>query len=309
MDVLIVIAPAFAVILTGFAAVRLGIVPETIADHLVRFAYFICVPSLMFSIVARHPIEGLLGGDVWLAFGGGSVVALLVLRWLPGRLLGSDGRSRTISAMAAVIANTGFVSLPILYAVFGPEGVPPAAIANIVIAALMVPLSIVLLEATGGGGGAPASPTRQTLQVLRNPMVWPAMLGFGFALLRLSVPDLVEGYLDLLGQGLAPCALFAIGAAIRLTDVRIEAARIITVSVLKLVVVPGFVLSAGLMLGLEPFLLTVVVVCAASPTANTAYVLAVQYRSQEQSVAAAVSATTLACIVTLPLWMVLLASL
>jgi len=313
MDVLIVIAPAFAVILTGFAAVRFRVVPEAMADHLVRFAYFICVPSLMFSIVARHPIEGLLGGDFWLGFGGGSVVALLALRWLPGRLLGRDPRSRAISAMAAVIANTGFVSLPILYAVFGAAGEPPAAIANIVIAGLMVPLSIMLLEATGGGGGGggggAASPARQVVQVLRNPMVWPAILGFAFALFRLPVPDVVEGYLDLLGQGLAPCALFAIGAAIRLQDVRLEAARIVTVAALKLVALPAFVLGAGLVLGLDPFLLTAAVVCAASPTANTVYVLAVQYRSQEQTVAAAVSATTLVCVVTLPIWMVVLAGL
>jgi len=216
MDVLIVIAPAFAVILTGFFAVRLGIVSRTIADHLITFAYFICVPALMFSIVARHPLEGLLGGDFWLAFGGGSIICLLVLRFLLGNLLGHDGRSRTVSAMAAIIANTGFVSLPLLYAVFGAEGVPPAAIANIVIAALMAPLSIMLLEATGGAGGgasdAAASPVRQALQVLKNPMVWPAILGFAFAGLAMPVPDMVESWLDLLGQGLAPCALFAIGA-------------------------------------------------------------------------------------------------
>jgi len=309
LHVLTVIAPAFAVILTGFFAVRTGVVSRAMAEHLIRFAYFICVPSLMFSIVARHPIEGLLGGDFWLAFGVGSVIALLALRWMPCHLLGCDGRSRAVSAMAAVVANTGFVSLPILYAVFGSEGVPPAAIANIVIAGLMVPLCIVLLEGTAGEGTAAPSIPKQALQLLRSPMIWPALLGFGFALLRLPVPDVAEGYLDLLGQGLTPCALFAIGAAIRLEDVRAEASRILAVSTLKLVIVPAFVLASGLLLGLDPFLLAAAVVCAASPTANTAYVLAVQYRSQEQSVAAAVSATALACVVTLPLWIMLLAAI
>ena len=282
MDVLIVIAPAFAVILTGFFAMRFAIVSRTIADHLIAFAYFICVPSLMFSIVARHPLEG---------------------------LLGRDGRSRTVSAMAAVIANTGFVSLPLLYAVFGAQGVPPAAIANVVIAALMVPLSIMLLEATGGAGGEAATAARQTLQVLKNPMVWPAILGFAFAGLAIPVPDIVESWLDLLGQGLAPCALFAIGASIRAESIRSEARRILAISVFKLLVMPALILAGGLAMGLDPFLLAAAVVCAASPTANTAYVLSVQYRSQEQSVAAAISATTMAWGITLPLWMLVLAAL
>lgn len=309
MDVLLIIAPAFTVIVTGFLAVRFGLLPQSLADPLVTFAYFVCVPSLMFSIVARYPLEGLLGGDFWLAFGGGSVIGLVVLRFATGNLLGRDGRTRAVSAMTAVMANTGFVSLPLLYAIFGDRGVPPAAIANIVIAAVMIPLAVMMLEATGGREGAALSPARQALQVLRNPMVWPALLGFGFAWAKIPVPDVAERYLDILGQGLTPCALFAIGASIRLTTLRLEAGRIAAMTLLKLLAMPAFVLCTGLLLGLDPFLLAAAVICAASPSANTAYVLAMQYRTQEQSVAAAISMSTLAAIATLPLWILLLAFL
>jgi malonate transporter and related proteins len=309
VDVLFIIAPAFAVILTGFVAVRTKLLPESLADPLVTFAYIVCVPSLMFSIVARYPLEGLLGGDFWIAFGGGSVIALLILRFASGRLLGADGRTRTVSAMTAVMANTGFVSLPLLYAIFGDRGVPPAAIANIVIAAIMIPLAVLMLEATGGLKGSALSLRRQALQVLRNPMVWPALLGFGFAWAQIPVPDVAERYLDILGQGLTPCALFAIGASIRLTTLRLEATRIITITVLKLAVIPALVLGAGLLLQLDPFLLAAAVICAASPSANTAYVLAMQYRTQEEAVAAAISMSTLVAIITLPLWILFLAVL
>lgn len=108
-------------------------------------------------------------------------MALQILRFASGRFLGADGRTRTVSAMTAVMANTGFVSLPLLYAIFGDRGVPPAAIANIGITAIMIPLAVMMLEATGGRKGTALSPRRQALQVLRNPMAWPALLGFGFA--------------------------------------------------------------------------------------------------------------------------------
>ena len=205
MDMLAIVVPVFAVIATGLIAVRTGLVPASIASGLVTFSYFVCVPSLMFSIVARYPLDGLLAWDFWLLFGAGSLLALFVLRYAGGRLLGPDGRTRAVSALAAVMANTGFVALPVLYAIFGEAGVPSAAIANIVIAAVLIPAGVVLLEATGGiGGGVRATPRRMALQVLKNPMVWPALLGFAFAALRLPVPQMIEDYIDLLGQGLTP---------------------------------------------------------------------------------------------------------
>ena len=310
MDMLAIVVPVFAVIATGLIAVRTGLVPASIASGLVTFSYFVCVPSLMFSIVARYPLDGLLAFDFWLLFGAGSLIALLLLRYASGRLLGRDGRTKAVSALAAVMANTGFVALPVLYAIFGDRGVPSAAIANIVIAAVLIPAGVVLLEATGGiSGGSRATPRRMALQVLRNPMVWPALLGFGFAALKLPVPQMIEDYLDLLGQGLTPCALFAIGASVNLATLRHEVSRILVVTVIKLVALPLVVLGAGLALGLDPFLTACAVIAAASPTANTAYVLAVQYRAQEQAVAATISATTAASVLTLPAWLFLLGML
>ena len=151
MDMLAIVVPVFAVIATGLIAVRTGLVPASIASGLVTFSYFVCVPSLMFSIVARYPLDGLLAWDFWLLFGAGSLLALFVLRYAGGRLLGPDERTRAVSALAAVMANTGFVALPVLYAIFGEAGVPSAAIANIVIAAVLIPAGVVLLEATGAG--------------------------------------------------------------------------------------------------------------------------------------------------------------
>ena len=307
MDMLAIVVPVFAVIATGLIAVRTGLVPASIASGLVTFSYFVCVPSLMFSIVARYPLDGLLAWDFWLLFGAGSLLALFVLRYAGGRLLGPDERTRAVSALAAVMANTGFVALPVLYAIFGEAGVPSAAIANIVIAAVLIPAGVVLLEATGGiGGGVRATPRRMALQVLKNPMVWPALLGFAFAAFRLPVPQMIEDYLDLLGQGLTPCALFAIGASVNLATLRHEGSRILVVSIVKLVALPALVLGCGMALGLDPFLTACAVIASASPTANTAYVLAVQYRAQEQAVAATISATTAASVLTLPAWLFLL---
>jgi predicted permease len=52
LDILALILPVFGVVILGFVCVKIGVVPVTIAEPLVQFVYHICLPALMFHIVA-----------------------------------------------------------------------------------------------------------------------------------------------------------------------------------------------------------------------------------------------------------------
>ncbi|WP_340151481.1 AEC family transporter [uncultured Sneathiella sp.] len=135
MEILALTLPVFAIVVIGYACVRAGVVTEAIAVPLVQFVYRICLPALMFHIVASDPIDSLLNWDFWIAFGGGTLLVLAIVALLGWRWLGESFAHRTILAFSTVQTNTGFIALPILHAVFGAKGVPPAAIANLIIAA------------------------------------------------------------------------------------------------------------------------------------------------------------------------------
>ena len=115
----------------------------------------------MFHIVTNDPIKSLLNWRFWVAFGGGSLFVLGLVALIGWRWLGHTAAERAILAFSAVQTNTGFVALPILHVVFGSKGVPPAAIANLIIAAIMFPMLATILEATRGGqSGERKSATR-----------------------------------------------------------------------------------------------------------------------------------------------------
>ncbi|MBS0644212.1 MAG: AEC family transporter, partial [Proteobacteria bacterium] len=78
------------------------------------------------------------------------------------------------------------------------------------------------------------------------------------------------------------------------------------VTLVKLVVMPAVVYGIAVWCGLGPTGTVAAVVCAAVPTAKTAYMLAGAYRTEEPLVASAISLTTLLSIVTLLVWLAVL---
>lgn len=105
-----------------------------------------------------------------------------------------------------------------------------------------------------------------------------------------------------MGGALAPCALFAVGLGLSFGGVRHHVGLSTLLTVLKLVVVPLVVYGLCLAVGLGPFLTLATVVCAAVPTAKTAYVLAGTYRVEEAVAASTISLTTLLSVFTLFVW-------
>lgn len=310
MDILALILPVFGVVILGFVCVKTGVVPESIAGPLVQFVYHICLPALMFHIVAGDSIEAILNWKFWTAFGGGLLLVLGAVALIGWRWLGGTPAERAILSFSAVQTNSGFVALPILHVIFGAKGVPPAAIANIIIAAVMFPILATIMEATRSNRSGDRKPVWSLMRdVCLSPMIWPTVLGLVFAAFAIPVPKPVNALLVILGSALAPCALFAIGASIDLDHIRHDARRITALSTVKLVVLPLVVLGIGIAIDMAPFFIIAATLCASVPTAKNIYFLANEYHVGEKSAAAMISATTIAAIVTMTLWLLILAAI
>ena len=305
MQTLLLIAPVFAVMVTGFVSVRLGIVPRNIAGYLIGFVYHVALPALMFRIVAEAPLASLLNGPFWLAYGGGTLVLLAVVRVAAAPLLGDTSVERTLNALGAAATNTGFVALPILHSLFGAKGVPPAAISNLFMAAVFFPVGLAMLSLSDRAAGLPSA-SRFAREVLLSPLVWPTLLGVVFAVTDLSVAKIADDYLAILSAALTPCALFAVGASLDLGAIAQDRLRLTLITVLKLIALPALVLGIGVASDMPGFVVITAVICACVPTAKTVYFLAEEHHAGEKTAAAVISTTTLFSVVTITGWIVLL---
>jgi malonate transporter and related proteins len=298
------ILPVCALVLTGWIVGYLGYLPRKLSEGLIHFAYNIALPALLIVTIAQEPGRLLLNWRFLLAFGGGSLLCFfLVFAAVP---LGGqrDVPGRAMYGMAASMTNTGFVALPVLHSILGPRAVLPAAIATVFVAVGMFPLAVLLLEPTRRDSLDSRLGLMMTIRhVLLNPLVLATLLGMLLSLAGVSLPKPVNVYLGFLADALAPCALFAIGLGLSMDGLRADLGRASLLSVVKLLVLPLVVLGLSRLLALDPFYTTAAVICAAVPTAKTAYVLAGEYHCEENLVAATVSLTTVACMVTLVGWL------
>ncbi|WP_225157529.1 MULTISPECIES: AEC family transporter [unclassified Bradyrhizobium] len=187
MEVASLVLPVFAIIVTGWLAGELGYLSRALADALVHFAYNVAMPALLIVTIAQEPARNLLEWRFLLAFGGGSLICFALV-FVPVRAGGKhDLASSTIHGMAAAMTNTGFVALPILHAIYGQPAVLPAAVATVFVAAVMFPITVILLEKRDARGASVGS-MGLAKQILLNPMVLSTFIGLTWAVTGLPIP-------------------------------------------------------------------------------------------------------------------------
>jgi hypothetical protein len=304
------ILPVFGVILTGGIVGYTGYLSRALADALIHFAYNIAMPALLIVTIAQEPSRSLINWRFLVAFGGGSLLCFGLLFGILSIRASRTLASRTMHGMAASMTNTGFVALPVLEAIYGPPAVLPAAIATVFVAVVMFPLAVILLEVgQRDAHGSRTTPMVTVKHVVLNPMVLSTLIGMLWSVLGLRMPEPVNAYLGIFADALTPCALFAIGLGLSIDGLRANIGRASLLSAVKLVIMPLIVYGFSLLLGLDPLYTIAAVICAAVPTAKTAYILAGEYRCEEMLVASTVSLTTLASILSLVIWLYALSGL
>jgi malonate transporter len=307
MEVASLVLPVFAIIVTGWVAGEFGYLSRSLADALVHFAYNVAMPALLIVTIAQEPARNLLEWRFLLAFGGGSLICFALV-FLAVRAGGKhDLASSTIHGMAAAMTNTGFVALPILHAIYGQPAVLPAAVATVFVAAVMFPITVILLERRDARG--PAQSAGLAKQILLNPMVLSTLIGLVWAIAGLPIPAAVAAYLNMIAAALTPCALFAIGLGLSVEGLRSNLGASLALAAVKLVVMPLIVYGLCVITGLNPLYTVAAVICAAVPTAKTVYVLAHEHKVEEKLVAATVSVTTMLSVATLLVALYLLSGL
>jgi malonate transporter len=146
-------------------------------------------------------------------------------------------------------------------------------------------------------------------QIALNPMVLSTLVGLVWAIAGWPVPAPIVAYLNIFAAALTPCALFAIGLGLSVEAMRSKLAPSIALTVVKLVIMPLVVYGLCVVSGLNPLYTIAAVVCAAVPTAKTVFILAGEYKVEEDLVTATVSITTLLSVVTLLGWLYVLSGL
>ena len=210
-------------------------------------------------------------------------------------MLGIEGPTYSSLYQGAVRWN-GFIALPILAKLYGTEGVALVA----VIIGILIPLSNILAVYVVTRNAHNTASLGQTAHIaFRNPFIWATLLGAAINLAGIPVYGPLLTTLNMLGSAAIAAGLLTIGAGLSTREALKPSATAWISSMLKLVGMPILVIAWSLLTGLSGVAFVACVVCAAVPTAMSAYVMAKQMGGDAPVMAVIVTLQTALSFVTI----------
>jgi predicted permease len=279
LEILRVTFPFFALVLCGYAAARLRLLPLEAIAGLNGFVLFFALPCMLFRFGADTPIAQLLDAGVFFTylFCALVIVAFSIAISMNARIRWNDA---SMGALVAAFPNTGFMGVPLLVALLGAQAVGPAIVTIVVDLVITSSLCVALsrMDAAGQHGAAVAA--RKALA-------------------------------GVLADAASPVALFTIGAVLARSqmlaherpDGSLRTADYLPIALIKLVLHPVLVLLMGLTaiqwgVPIEPFALQVMVLVAALPSASNVSLLAERLGADNGRIARIILVTTAAAFLT-----------
>ena len=295
MSTALLILPNFVIIVVGLALARRFDYGRGFWEGLEKLVYYVLFPALLFRALATADIDP--------ATAGSAVAAALlftfagfVLSLAARPLFGLDAKLHATGSQCGYRFNT-YVGLAIAGSLFGTAGVALAAL----LLGVMIPLANFLAVAVL----ARQSERGFLVELARHPLVVSSLAGFAWNALGLGLPGFADQTLALLGQTALPAGLLSVGAAMRIERGQGPAGAHAWWLAVKLAAVPAVAAGLALALGIRGMEASILVLCAALPTATNAYILAVRMTGDGRAVATQVTIGTVISMATIPAWMAL----
>ncbi len=311
--------PFFALVLAGYLAARRRYLPLEAIPGLNGFVLFFALPCMLYRFGAMTPVSQLLDLSValtWLLCGL-TVVGLTVAFSLNPRIGWNDA---AFGALVAAFPNSGFMGVPLLVALLGPQAAGPTILSMAIDMLVITSLCIALSRLDGADQHGAAKALRRALQgVLTNPMPWAILLGAMASVLAFELPAPVAKVVGMLADAASPVALFTIGAVLARSQMLAASGHAaapvlrdyLPVALVKLFLHPLLLLLVGaaliqLGLPLERSAWTVLVLVAALPSASNVSLLTERFGADNGRVARIILLSTAAAFVTFSLTVALL---
>jgi hypothetical protein len=293
MQSALLIVPDFALVLLGFGLRRVLQLGDHFWSGLEKLIYLVLFPALLFNALAKSHIDFRAAAPLvacgLTALGTGMALGLLA------RPLFGQKPIAFASQFQCAFRYNSYIGLAVAGKLYGVAGIAAMGI----LVGTMVPvanLAAVWMLARHGN-------TRLLSELARNPLILATLAGLAFNGLGLALPAPAAQFLGRLAEASIALGLLAVGAALRLRGNAGNHLPGIYLLAVKHLALPAASWAAASFLGLPSLYFHIAVIFAALPTATSAYILAVRMGGDGPGTAWLISASTLAGMLTLPMWL------
>ncbi len=297
----LVILPVFALIGIGAALRHWQLITEAGETSLFNLVVKVTTPCLIFESVAGNPALRDPGNIVLPPLAGfGLTLVSMALGWYVARALGlTIGHGLRTFALAVGLTNYGYLPLPLMDAMFGPESRAVLLVHNVGVEAAIWTGGILVVT-----GLSPLAGWRKLINAPLLALV--AAVVCNLAGVSAHLPAAVMNLVHALALCAVPLGLIMTGVSIQphLDDPKqlVNPRVTLTAWLLRLMVLPWVFLLAARYLPCSVELKRVLVVQAAMPSAVVSIIVARIYGGQPLVAVQIILGTTALALFTIPFW-------
>ena len=226
------------------------------------------------------------------------LISLLIVKFVK-----MDKSHRHLFTFMIMFANTGFMGIPIINAVYGEEATFYAAIYEMVANILIFTVGIMLIQMAADKN------LRMHPRELLTPGLIAVIIGFLLFVLGITLPGFLGKSVYILGAATTPITMVAIGTMIGRMKVKdiFSSGTIYLMSFITLIIIPAITyLLLFVIMGESSLLAKVLVIDFAMPAAMCSAIFSRQYGADYEFASKGVMISTMLSMVTIPLFTILL---
>ena len=280
----------FAIAGIGVLMRKRGVITDPVIKGLSDIVTLATNPALLISVTQHEYTPTTLANFLhvlWM----GTVTMALVMGAVYALCRGQNEQTRPVVALVAALPNAGFMGLPIVRAMYGPDGA-------LYLAAMIVAFNLVIWTV----GTILVDRKRFTIGRMFNPGFIASLIGMALFLMNVDLPDIVVAPVDSLAAVNTPLAMLVLGGRLKMPEVRsLVSGNSLLVAAVKLVAMPLIALGLSTAFQLDPVAAGTLVLAGAMPSAIMGQMLAEQYGRDAGLAARSVSVTAVLSLATIPL--------
>ena len=293
------VAPILICLVVGMLVRRGGFLSDGTLRQVNRFVFTFLFPQHIFNTVYNADFKTAFSLPLILFCIGIVSLLFVVSLFLLHRMKYSNREIGTLS-QNAFRSNLNIIALPLAETLLGPSGLASMGIITAFVTPIYNLYAVITLEMHREDGKVKLGKT--LLEIVKNPIVIGAAMGFLLRLLPFRLPDTIISSVASMGKAGSTLALILLGASFEMKSLISDRKRIIGGNLQRLVFAPLIAFLLALLVGLPQREIALVVLATGSPLATVSYTMCQVYDSDAELAAELVVTTSVLCCFTLFLW-------
>jgi len=311
LEILLIIAPVFIIILTGYLASISSYIKSETSDLINSLSIKVTLPLLLFRAMYNLDFSTALHMPMIIGFFTSAICSFFLCMILARVFWKRRPGEAVAVGFCAFFTNAVLLGLPITERAFGAEAL--ALVYGIIAfhTPIVYSIGMISMEVARRDGASFQVTLKKTLKsIFSNPLMIGLLLGIFSNQIGLYIPQTVMISINMVADGALPIAIFGIGVALTRYKIKSEMKESLMVASIALVFYPALVFFLTyFLLELPKIYVQAAVTIAAMPAGLNVYIFASLYNRAMGLAASVILTTTLLSVVSITLWLQLLRSL